>query len=58
MTALAEQLRFLQNASGAVPGPMDCWLALRGTQDAGGADGSATSENARSVADFLAGHPR
>ncbi|HET7224771.1 MAG TPA: PLP-dependent aspartate aminotransferase family protein [Candidatus Eisenbacteria bacterium] len=30
--ALAEQLRFLQNASGAVPGPMDCWLALRGTK--------------------------
>jgi cystathionine gamma-lyase len=30
--AIAEQLRFLQNASGAVPGPMDCWLALRGTK--------------------------
>ncbi len=30
--ALAEQLRFLQNAAGAVPGPMDCWLALRGTK--------------------------
>jgi len=29
---LAESLRFLQNASGAVPGPMDCWLALRGTK--------------------------
>jgi cystathionine gamma-lyase len=29
---LAEQLAFLQNASGAVPGPMDCWLALRGTK--------------------------
>jgi cystathionine gamma-lyase len=27
---LAERLGFLQNASGAVPGPMDCWLALRG----------------------------
>jgi cystathionine gamma-lyase len=26
----AEQLGFIQNASGAVPGPMDCWLALRG----------------------------
>lgn len=25
-----EQLRFLQNAAGAVPGPWDCWLALRG----------------------------
>ena len=30
--AVAESLRFLQNAAGAVPGPMDCWLALRGTK--------------------------
>ena len=27
---VAERLAFIQNASGAVPGPMDCWLALRG----------------------------
>jgi cystathionine gamma-lyase len=27
---LAERLGFSQNAAGAVPGPMDCWLALRG----------------------------
>lgn len=27
---LAEQLGFLQNAAGGVPGPMDCWLCLRG----------------------------
>lgn len=27
---LADELRFLQNASGAVPGPMDCFLTLRG----------------------------
>jgi cystathionine beta-lyase/cystathionine gamma-synthase len=27
---LAERLAFIQNAAGAVPGPMDCWLALRG----------------------------
>jgi cystathionine beta-lyase/cystathionine gamma-synthase len=27
---LAERLGFLQNAAGGVPGPMDCWLALRG----------------------------
>jgi cystathionine gamma-lyase len=27
---LGERLRFLQNAVGAVPGPWDCWLALRG----------------------------
>ncbi len=29
---LAEQLGFIQNAAGAVPGPMDCFLALRGTK--------------------------
>jgi cystathionine beta-lyase/cystathionine gamma-synthase len=29
---LAEQLAFIQNAAGAVPGPLDCWLALRGTK--------------------------
>jgi cystathionine gamma-lyase len=27
---LATRLRFLQNAVGAIPGPWDCWLALRG----------------------------
>jgi cystathionine gamma-lyase len=27
---LAERFGFLQNAAGGVPGPMDCWLALRG----------------------------
>jgi cystathionine beta-lyase/cystathionine gamma-synthase len=29
---LAERLAFVQNAAGAVPGPFDCWLALRGTK--------------------------
>jgi cystathionine gamma-synthase len=28
--AIAERLRFLQNAMGGVPGPMDCFLVLRG----------------------------
>jgi cystathionine gamma-lyase len=30
--ALADRLQFIQNASGAVPGPFDSWLALRGTK--------------------------
>lgn len=30
--ALAEKLQFIQNAGGAVPGPFDSWLALRGTK--------------------------
>jgi len=29
-TAAYEELKFLQNAAGGVPGPMDCWLTLRG----------------------------
>ncbi len=29
---VADRVGFLQNAVGAVPGPMDCWLALRGTK--------------------------
>ncbi len=29
-TADYERIKFLQNAAGAVPGPMDCWLTLRG----------------------------
>lgn len=30
--ALADQIQFIQNAAGAVPGPFDAWLALRGTK--------------------------
>lgn len=29
---LANRLQFIQNAAGAVPGPFDCWLALRSTK--------------------------
>src|SRR3954469_5183947 len=29
---IAEKLTFIQNAAGAVPGPFDSWLALRGTK--------------------------
>ena len=29
---LAEQILFIEKSVGAVPGPMDCWLALRGTK--------------------------
>jgi len=29
---IATRLEFIQNAGGAVPGPFDCWLALRGTK--------------------------
>ena len=54
---LAERLAFIQNGSGAVPGPFDCWLALRGIKtfplrmrqhDA----------NGRRVAEWLSHNPR
>jgi len=51
--AMAEQLRFLQNASGGVPGPMDCWLALRGTKTLA-VRMARHEENARVLADILA----
>ena len=50
---LAEQLRFLQNAAGAVPGPMDCFLALRGTKTLA-VRMQRHEENARELARVLA----
>jgi cystathionine beta-lyase/cystathionine gamma-synthase len=49
----AERLRFLQNAVGAVPGPMDCFLALRGTKTLA-VRMKQHEENARILARFLA----
>ena len=54
---LHEQLRFLQNAAGAVPGPMDCFLALRGTKTLA-VRMQRHDENARELANMLADHPR
>jgi cystathionine beta-lyase/cystathionine gamma-synthase len=53
----AQRLRFLQNAVGAVPGPMDCFLALRGTKTLG-VRMQRHEENARVLARFLADHKR
>jgi cystathionine gamma-lyase len=53
---MAESLRFLQNAAGGVPGPMDCWLALRGTKTLA-VRMERHDANARLLADFLATHP-
>jgi cystathionine gamma-lyase len=50
---LAERLAFIQNASGAVPGPMDCWLALRGTKTLG-VRMERHDRNGRRIADWLA----
>ena len=51
-----QRLRFLQNAVGAVPGPMDCWLVLRGLKTLA-LRMERHSANARRIAAFLADHP-
>jgi cystathionine beta-lyase/cystathionine gamma-synthase len=48
----AGRLRFLQNAVGAVPGPFDCWLALRGTKTLA-LRMAATDASARELARWL-----
>jgi cystathionine beta-lyase/cystathionine gamma-synthase len=52
---LHEQLRFLQNAAGAVPGPWDCWLVLRGTKTLH-LRMRQHEENAAAIVRLLAGH--
>ncbi|HZD69333.1 MAG TPA: cystathionine gamma-synthase [Actinomycetes bacterium] len=53
---LYQRARFLQNAVGAVPGPFDCWLVLRGVKTLP-LRMRAHCHNAMRVATFLAGHP-
>ncbi len=53
---VAAQLRFLQNAIGAVPGPFDCFLVLRGLRTLA-LRMERHSANAMVVARFLAGRP-
>jgi cystathionine beta-lyase/cystathionine gamma-synthase len=52
--AVAERLRFLQNAMGGVPGPLDCFLVLRGLRTLH-LRVERHQANARVVADFLRG---
>ncbi len=47
-----DTLKFHQNAAGAVPGPLDCWLTLRGIKTLG-VRMDRHSANARVVAEFL-----
>jgi cystathionine gamma-synthase len=51
---LGERLRFLQNAMGAVPGPFDCFLVLRGLRTLA-LRVERHARNAAAVAAFLAG---
>ena len=53
----AEHLRFQVKSVGAIPGPMDCFLVLRGTKTLHvRMDRHCT--NARKIANYLNGHPK
>jgi cystathionine beta-lyase/cystathionine gamma-synthase len=54
---IIEGLRFMQKAAGAVPGPMDCWLVLRGTKTLH-VRMEAHDRNGRRIAEWLEGDPR
>ncbi len=55
--AFHKKLAFLQNAIGAIPGPLDCFLILRGIKTLP-VRMDRHAENAARVADFLAAHPK
>ena len=52
---IAERLRFLQKSLGAIPGPFDAWLVLRGLKTLA-VRMRQHCENARRIAEFLTGH--
>jgi cystathionine gamma-synthase len=54
---LGERLAFHQNAMGAVPGPFDSWLVLRGIKTLG-VRMDRHCANARTIAEWLVDHPR
>lgn len=54
---IEKELRFLQNAAGAVPGPMDCFLVLRGIKTLH-IRMQRACENARQIAEALVAHPK
>jgi cystathionine beta-lyase/cystathionine gamma-synthase len=50
-------MKFVQNAAGAILGPMDSWLILRGTKTLT-VRMERTNENAQVIADYLEAHPK
>lgn len=54
---LNDDLAFIQNSSGATPGPQDCFLVLRGIKTLH-LRMQRHSENGRKIAEFLKDHPR
>ncbi|MCB9344229.1 MAG: cystathionine gamma-synthase [Lewinellaceae bacterium] len=55
--SLAERLKFIQNACGAVPGPQDCFLILRGIKTLH-LRVQRACENAAKIAEYLASHEK
>jgi cystathionine beta-lyase/cystathionine gamma-synthase len=56
-TDLREKLYFIQKSCGAVPGPMDCFLVLRGIKTLG-VRMKAHCENGKIIANWLRNHPK
>ncbi|WP_224389298.1 cystathionine gamma-synthase [Pseudonocardia sp. ICBG1293] len=54
--ALAEQIAFVQNSTGSVPGPFDAWLTLRGAKTLA-VRMERHCDNAERIAEMLAAHP-
>ena len=54
---LTDQLRFIQNSIGAVPGIWDCWLTLRGIKTLA-VRMQRHAENAATIVDWLVKHPK
>src|SRR6202789_1016440 len=54
--AIFEPIKFLQNATGAVPSPFDCWLTMRGLKTLE-LRMQRHEENASAIANALHGHP-
>jgi cystathionine gamma-lyase len=54
---LADKLHFIQNASGAVPGPQDCFLTLRGIKTLH-LRVERSCKNAKKIAKYLQSHPK
>jgi cystathionine gamma-lyase len=56
-TALYDEMKYLQNAVGSIPGPQDCFLVMRGLKTLH-LRMKAHEENAKVVAAFLEKHPK
>ncbi|MFX0205310.1 MAG: trans-sulfuration enzyme family protein [Candidatus Hodarchaeota archaeon] len=54
---LFENLKFIQNAAGAVPGPFDCWLSILGIKTLA-LRMQKQEENSLKIVEFLQNHPK